>query len=129
MIVALVCGFGGAGCGKGSSDKSSSARAVPSGPPQAAVTRYFHALESRDCAQLQAAATGSLAARIAKLGCAKLFEEASEHGTRLVKILSTTTSGRDPSVRLVKIQMFAAKDRFITVRVAPKNGKWALFNL
>ena len=126
--MALVFCFGIGGCGKDSS-KSSSTEAVPAGAPEAAVKRYFAAIKAKDCGELKAVAAGTVAANIDKVGCAKVFDDADHHKLRLIKIVSTVPAGRDPKARLVKIHLFAKTDRFLTVRVVPKDGRWALFNL
>ena len=123
----LVLGFGVAACSKDSS--KTSGEAVPSEAPEAAVTRYFAAVKARSCDGLKAASAGSLATTLTKSGCAKVLEDAQHHKLRLVKIVATKKAGRDPRARLVEIEVFAKTQRFLTVRVVPKNGQWALFNL
>lgn len=128
-VLVVLFGFGASACKDSKETSGASTATVPSEAPEQGVRRYFDALAKRDCEAIARTTTGPLRASIDKHGCKKVFEDAEHHGTRLIKILSSSTAGRDPQARLVKIHMFAARDRFVTVRVVPKDGRWVLFNL
>jgi hypothetical protein len=102
----------------------------PSGSPSETVERFFAAVAAEDCAGLQAAIGGDLAATVSREGCDHALAEYREHGLRLIGIRGEVKDGRDPSAVLVKITIERdGEERDVQLRVEPEGGRWRIVTM
>lgn len=106
------------------------ASASPPGDPSTPVRAYFEALETRDCAALEASVRGHAGSVIDEIGCARALEEYAEHPMQLLEIQSVTTDGRDADLRLVRARVRAGRiDRLVVVGVRFLDGAWRVVRI
>ena len=102
----------------------------PSGSPQQVVEAVFAAVESHDCGALDEAIAGAFGDRVRSAGCDTTIEEFREHDFRLISVVSDIPDGRDERARLVRVRvMKTGKEKEMTVRVEPVQGKWKVTTL
>lgn len=95
MALAALLLCGGGGCGKRSSPEAEKLAQA-----QEAVSRFFAALPSADCAELD-----KLLVRQKGGDCRKVVEDLRRHGFRLVEVLGAKVDGRNPDGVIVRVRI------------------------
>jgi hypothetical protein len=100
------------------------------GDPGEPVHAYFAALETSDCAKLEASVAGEAGASLAEHGCEQVFADFAEHPTRLLRIESVTPDGRDSDVRLVRAKLrVGGREQEVVVGVRAVDGRWRVVRI
>ena len=102
----------------------------PTGDPSEAVAAYFEAIAEHDCAGLEASVAEAAARKLDELGCEETIAEFEEHGAALDGVESVVVDGRDPSLRLVRTRLRAAKgERVVVIGVRFVEGRWRVVRI
>jgi hypothetical protein len=106
-------------------------RATPASPPGApadAVTRFFAAVDARDCAGAWTELGQSYRDALTREGvdCGLLVEEMRKHP--LDAVLDTRTDGRNPGAQLVRTRL-RGRDQDVIIRVQADAGQWRIMAL
>lgn len=110
--------------------EAASSETDPSGDPGAPIQAYFDALTRGDCPKLQASIGGEAQASILAIGCARAFEQFTDHPTQLLGVESVATDGRDPSLRLVRARIrVGERERVVVIGVRAVDGSWRVVRI
>lgn len=96
---------------------------APAPPAEAAVVRFFAAVEAGDCETL-----GKLTARDRwRDRCPEAVKEMKDHGTRFLGIEGSQPDGRDPRTRLVRVRVhYSDGEHLWVLPVEPSAEGWRL---